>query len=145
MLKPVNLTEHTQLSHVELLPGDKLLLTLKVQIAGGNEVIFSLQLDIVAKPVIPAPEAGYALLRLRPDQSVECTRFAYGPQASRIELVNPDDLLQEVVRRRAVFQWMDSIRRQSQIDGPLSQIRGYALQKITYSGSSYFPQNDPVI
>jgi DNA invertase Pin-like site-specific DNA recombinase len=32
------------------------------------------------------------------------------PAASRMELVNPDDLLGETVRRRAVFEWLDTNR-----------------------------------
>lgn len=93
-------------------------------------VEFSLGVQIVARPVVPAPEAGYALLRRQGD-AVECVRFAWAPQSTRIELLNPDDLTKEIVRRRAVFQWTDSARtnRESR----------YALQKITHAGATHFP------
>ena len=69
-----------------------------------------LDVPIVAKPVIPVPEAGYALLRKNPDSLVECVRFAFSPAASQIELVDPNDLHRQTVRRRAKFLWRDTLR-----------------------------------
>lgn len=90
---------------------------------------------IVAAPVMPAPEAAYALLRhqtRRGRSQVECARFAWGPAPTRVELVCPDDLRAEIVRRRAVFQW-------SSVARPASGA-GYALQKITPTGATHIPQ-----
>ena len=106
----------------------------KVNNQGSTEVAISLKLDIVREPVTPVTSAGYALLRQ--DQAgstkyVMCTRFAWGPAASRVELVNPEDLRKEIVRRRAVFQWSDAVRPGSAI--------GYKLQKITPTGSTHVP------
>jgi hypothetical protein len=110
-------------------PGDSLTLELKVG-PSDRRLSIPLRVDIVAKPVIPAPEAGYALLR-RQSAAVECARFAWGPQASRVELLNPDDLKREIVRRRAVFQWTDSTRSNREVN--------YAVQKIAASGATHFP------
>ena len=91
-----------------------------------------LEVRIVETPVIPAPEAAYALLRWQHDKSqVECVRFAWRPNASRVELVCAEDLRTEVVRRRAVFQWRDSVRP--------TTLNGYAIQKIAMNGSTHFP------
>jgi hypothetical protein len=53
------------------------------------------------------------------------------PPASRIELVPSGDLKTQVVRRRAVFQWQDSVRPDIN--------ESYAIQKITQIGSTHFP------
>jgi hypothetical protein len=98
-----------------------------------------LTVDVVAEPVTPAPEAAYALLRrqtIGTQAQVECVRFAWGPPASRIELVNPGDLRKEVVRRRAVFQWTDTARAQA--------ATGYAVQKIARTGATHFPTPDVI-
>ncbi|NJO66852.1 MAG: hypothetical protein HC832_05220 [Leptolyngbyaceae cyanobacterium RM1_405_57] len=54
-----------------------------------------------------------------------------GPIPSQVELVNADDLRTEVVRRRAVFRWTDSVRPNTAVS--------YAIQKITQTGSTHFP------
>ena len=116
-------------------PGDVLQFKLTVKEAGEPVNIF-LKVDIVADPVVPVPQAAYGLLRkqdVEGEIQVECVRFAWSPQASRIELVCPDDLRTEVVRRRAVFQWRDTIRD----DG---RLQGYAIQKIASNGSTHFPE-----
>jgi hypothetical protein len=98
------------------------------------ELLVQIDVDIVADPVIPAPEAAYALLRqqtLGGMEQVECTRFASGPNASRIELIAKDDLLVGVVRRRAVFQWRDVARTDT--------ATGYAVQKIVTNGATHIP------
>ena len=101
----------------------------------STEHIF-LIVDIVAEPVIPVPEAAYGLLRWQSGEQalVECVRFAWNPAPVRIELVCPDDLRSELVRRRAIFQLADSVR-----PGALA---GYAVQKITQTGSTHFPEPD---
>jgi hypothetical protein len=115
-------------------PGDQL--QIELAIPGADAVYLSV--EIVARSVIPAPEAAYALLRRQPGENgaVSCPRFAWRPNASRIDLVCPDDLRAGVVRRRAVFQWTDSVRPGSlPEDGS-----GYAVQKIAQNGSTHFPQ-----
>jgi hypothetical protein len=99
-----------------------------------EDSIVQIDVDIVADPVIPAPEAAYALLRQQTiggQVQVECTRFAWGPNASRIELIAKDDLVVGVVRRRAVFQWRDVARS--------GTVSGYAVQKIATNGATHIP------
>ena len=100
------------LSGNPLVPGDTLVIALTVHVAGAALTnIAVLNLPIVAEPVNPVPEAGYALLRkTNPDGLVECVRFAFSPEAARIELTNPNDLHKQNVRRRATFQWQDTLR-----------------------------------
>jgi hypothetical protein len=94
-----------------------------------------LTVNIVPQPVVPVPEAAYALLRRQTRagrDEVECVRFAWSPEPARVELVAPLDLLSEIVRRRAVFQWSDTVRPAT---GPR-----YALQKIAPSSSTHVPR-----
>jgi hypothetical protein len=101
---------------LNLRPGDALEIELTVNPEDPfrhEKVVISLKLDIVREAVTPVSSSAYALLRRKgiADLSpVECVRFAWGPNASRVELVNPADLRTGVVRRRAVFQWTDSVR-----------------------------------
>ncbi|GAB4515274.1 MAG: hypothetical protein OHK0046_18510 [Anaerolineae bacterium] len=129
-----------------LRPGDKLQVMLTIQQAAPflspandrrttfakTEIV--LTLDIVELPVIPVPQAGYAMLHrqiVESRQEVECARFAWMPEPSRVELINADDLRTEVVRRRAVFHWFHAARA-------LRESR-YAIQKIALNGSTHFP------
>jgi hypothetical protein len=131
-----------------LSPGETLVLTLKlagtppappppIAVAIPPDFTLSLNLPIVAEPVNPVPEAGYALLRgsapsgKTPDSFLECVRFAFSPDASRIELIDPNDLRRQNVRRRAVFLWRDTPR--------VGRSCVYAIQKITTGGSTHFP------
>ncbi len=123
---------------LQLIDGDTLQLKLTVKVEEAQPEIF-LNVSIVEEPVIPVPEAAYALLRWQKidgEIQVECVRFAWGPEASRIELVCPEDLRTEVVRRRAMFQWNDSVR--------VGMVEGYAIQKITPTGSTHFPSPEPL-
>ncbi|HEY0734357.1 MAG TPA: LamG domain-containing protein [Herpetosiphonaceae bacterium] len=118
---------------IKLVPGDDL--------AGWDDyerpavaLIAQIDVDIVAEPVIPVPEAAYALLRrqfLGGQAQVECVRFAWCPNASRIDLISKDDLPLGIVRRRAVFQWHDVVR--------IGTVDGYAVQKIAYNGATNVP------
>jgi len=133
---------HTRLSW---LPGDQLILTITLHQEPDNPFLSSstttkivLSVPIVDERLVSAPEAAYALLRFQEIEGrreVECVRFAWGPSASRIELVCADDLRGEVVRRRAVFQWQDSVRP--------GTLKGYALQKLSPAGSTHFPTAEP--
>ncbi|HEY9695923.1 MAG TPA: hypothetical protein V6D10_01440 [Trichocoleus sp.] len=99
----------------------------------NQENLVVLKVAIVADPVIPVPQAAYALLRQQQNSSVcvECVGFAWSPAASRIELVSSEDLKAQVVRRRAVFKWQDSMRSNRNVK--------YAVQKITQTGSTHSP------
>jgi hypothetical protein len=116
-------------------PGSKLQFDLAVPVntPGGVPAEVTLLVDIVAEPVTPALESAFALLRGggKLTDPVECVRFAWGPLPERIELVSPDDLMHEIVRRRAVFHWSDTIRIGTQPT--------YAIQKIAPFGSTHFP------
>jgi hypothetical protein len=90
--------------------------------------IVTVRVQIVAAPVTPAPQASYALFR-KNGNAVECLRFAWSPAATRIELVNPDDLRGETVRRRAIFAWFATDR-----PGRTTQ---YAVQKAASGGSTH--------
>jgi WD40 repeat protein len=141
---------------LRLQPGDTLQLKLKILSPSGtapgsacdnfkesvaDPTDLFLSVKIIEEPVIPVPEAGYALLRAAQAsaEAVECSRFAWSPQASRIELINPEDLRQEIVRRRAVFNWTDSVRPVITDAKENGQLPRYALQKITQTGSTHFP------
>ncbi|MGC4952340.1 LamG-like jellyroll fold domain-containing protein [Actinomadura citrea] len=115
-------------------PGERLRLVLHVDSGPVKPVVAQLDITIVEAPVIPTTEAAYALLRRQTagDHTyVECVRFAWGPEAQRVELVNPADLRTEVVRRRAVFQFTDSTRPE--------RAESYTVQKISQTGSTHIP------
>lgn len=133
VLKPLSLTEIQRNSNVQLQAGDTLQFKLTITVGSSTVSVF-LQVTIVDTPVTPVPEAAYALLRhqvLNGKPQVECVRFAWSPEATRVELVCPEDLRTDVVRRRAVFHWQDSVRS--------GTVRAYAIQKITQTGATYFP------
>jgi hypothetical protein len=117
-----------------LQPGDRL--QLKVQFGEGKEI--SVEVDIVEEPVIPAPEAAYALLRQPKgtETVVEAARFAWNPEPARVELVCAEDLKTEFVRRRAVFHWQDAARFNPTVQ--------YAIQKIGANGSTHWPLFTPL-
>jgi hypothetical protein len=123
------LSSHSQ-TPLRLNPGERLVL--KAVFGSVKEI--SVSVDIVAEPVLPAPEAAYALLRQRLDgeaRIVEAARFAWNPEAARVEMICADDLRTAFVRRRAVFQWQDAAR-------PDPDLR-HAVQKIAASGSTHWP------
>ena len=127
-------------SNESLIPGDTLVLSLTLDPPGDKVPPVVLSIPIVAKSVIPVPSAGYALLRKYQDPTtpispVECVRFAFSPAPTRIELVDPNDLHQQLVRRRAVFQWQDTVR--------IGRAYTYAIQKIATGGSTHFPALPP--
>lgn len=113
--------------------GDTLELILTIEGLPNNKKFeIVLKLQIVEISILPVPQAAYALLRGDNISKVECVRFAWSPEPESIELISADDLLTEVVRRRAIFHWQDSVRiRENQ---PI-----YQVQKITYTGSTHFP------
>ena len=96
----------------------------------------------MTKPVTAAVEAGYALLRSYDSGAgpTECVRFAWGPLPDRIELVDPDDLLKDIVRRRAIFRWFDTVRLVPDPKDGSPRLPAYAIQKIAPFGSTHFPK-----
>jgi len=115
-----------------LVAGDTLQLLLKVKPTGLEEKTLTLDVRIVDFPVTPVNDAAYAVLR-RTGATDECARFAWGPSPGHIELVDPDDLLSQVVRRRAVYSTTDTLQRRDESE------TSYAVQKITAFGSTHFP------
>jgi hypothetical protein len=120
----------------EAQPGETLMVQLVIPGKPNNTILTSLTAEIVADPVVPAVEAAFALLRLQSvaiKSSVACARFAWSPAATRIDLLNPDDLLnRETVRRRAVFQWTDVVRK--------TRDYAYTVQKIMPGGATYISE-----
>jgi hypothetical protein len=75
------------------------------------------------------PRATKRAARIR----VRCARFAWSPFPDHIELLDPDDLLRNAVRRRAVFRWLDAI-----VPDEKKAVR-HAVQKNAASGSTHGP------
>lgn len=132
--KVFSLSDLQKRANVRLVPGDSLLISLQPDPIAGQEKApdpLELRVEIVSEPVTPVSTSGYALLRReRNKTAVECVRFAWSPQPARIELLNPTDLKNGIVRRRAVFQWLDTTR--------FSIDYQYGIQKISSSGSTHF-------
>ncbi|MBK7536807.1 MAG: hypothetical protein IPI49_15875 [Myxococcales bacterium] len=122
----------------QLADGDTLLLKLRIPVSAGaivEEASIVVAAGIVSRPVTPVPQAAYALLRrqvVASQAQVECVRFAWSPPPTRVELVCPEDLRTGMVRRRAVFLWTDTART--------ATATGFAVQKLTLSGSTHFPE-----
>lgn len=121
---------------VTLQPDDLLYIVVsKHSTRSDKKTTVELPVKIVAKPVLPPPSEGYALLREAKKEAktvVHTPRFAWSPEPSRVELINPDDLLGSAVRRRAVFRWPDSQRRSNETSR-------YRIQKIAGSGATHWP------
>lgn len=127
-------SHHSLQFKAPLAAGDKVEFTLKPKSPLDDRVTIVLSVQIVGDLVTPPPEAGYALLRRLtevPTAAVECVRFAWSPPANRIELIDPADLLRDSVRRRAVFQWYDTVRSTTSAF--------FGLQKLSPNGSTLIP------
>jgi len=137
-ITPIDLGDIQSAAKIALTPSDTLLIELDLNKTTplDDRLKVFLSVNITDQPIIPAPEAGYALLRrwrsIGRDET-ECVRFAWAPTASRIELIAASDLLQGMVRRRAVFQWRDTVRL---------GIARYTIQKIAANGSTFVPEGD---
>ena len=114
--------------------GDQLIASVAI-----GQPIASLALRIVRTDQTPAPTSAYALLR-RGRQSpaggstpVACVRYGANPPADSVEFVDPSDVFRGVVRRRAVFRWIDVVRADQR------QVL-YAIQKIDARGSTHVPE-----
>jgi outer membrane protein OmpA-like peptidoglycan-associated protein len=146
--KEINTVMNFSLSEIQadysinIIVGDSLLLVYEPTHIDGTDEIdeqwiplgavkLQLRVNIVQEPVTPVPTSAYALLKRKQGEiSVACARFAWAPKPARIELLNPLDLKTGRVRRRAVYQWTDTIRAGSSFE--------YGIQKITSSGSTHF-------
>lgn len=88
----------------QLLPGDRLKLTVN---DGDDAHILSIDVGIVAEPVLPPPAASYGLATLQHGgPAVGTTLFATAPLPQKIDLLDLlNDLVEGHVRRRALFLW----------------------------------------
>lgn len=88
----------------QLLPGDRLRLTVS---DGNDDHTLSVDVGIVAEPVLPPPAASYGLATLQQGgPAVGTALFATAPLPQKIDF--PDllnDLAEGHVRRRALFLW----------------------------------------
>ena len=126
-----------------LVSGEIIQLQLEISKTDLSEVAkVTLKVNIVVDPVVPPTEAAYALLRISETSGsnggplVECARFAWAPTATRIDLINPIDLRGELVRRRAVFQWSDSVR---------SHVQRFDLNEETLAALAQKEVSPPVL
>jgi hypothetical protein len=119
--------------------GDALNISVSIE-SGGETHTTTVRLNIVENSTLPAPSSAYALLHTRDKEQnnplqgksgVSVPRFAWSPLPLRVEMVNPDDLKGAIIRRRAVFQWTHTIRKNDDAR--------YALQKCTALGETHIP------
>jgi len=99
--------------------------------------LVSLLLDVVNRPTLPSNAAAFAVLALeRPAggaATVDTHLYAYGPEPAVIEIVDPRDLIDGLVRRRAVYMW----RSFHHFKPTVSYY--FALQKISGGGATWLP------
>lgn len=99
-----------------------------------------LLLDVVDEPILPANPSAFAVLVMAnaltksPSPTVGVHLYANGPDATVIELVDPRDLIDGVVRRRAAYLWR-SFHPFTKDD-----TQHFALQKINAVGASWLPR-----
>lgn len=123
-----------------LLPGDQLRLTMIAYDTAAPDpqkdtALVSLLLDVVAHPNLPANASAFALLHLEAGTPARTGvhLYANAPEPDGIEIVDPRDLIEGVVRRRAVYRWRSF---QDLSPGPQHY---FALQKINAVGGSWLP------
>jgi hypothetical protein len=130
---PVTLKQGQTLLPLSIEAGDVVAIGFELAGVGLTLPLMSaFELPVVAEPINPPTPRALALLRKSASGVVDCPRFAWSPKAARIELVNPDDLFQPIVRRRGVFRWIDTIRVGENVE--------YAVQAIAPSGATLIPQ-----
>ncbi len=83
----------------------------------------------------PSTTAAYALLR-RDGETVSCPRYALGPPAARIELVDRQDVFTEIMRYRAEFHWTDIVRAGTR--------PRYEMQKVSHLGETHVPSFEDI-
>jgi hypothetical protein len=99
--------------------------------------LVSLTLDVVNRPTLPSNAAAFAVLTLEQPTggaaTVDTHLYAYGPEPAVIEIVDPRDLIDGLVRRRAVYMW----RSFHHFKPTVSYY--FALQKISGGGATWLP------
>ncbi|NKK95782.1 hypothetical protein GFL95_32020 [Rhizobium leguminosarum bv. viciae] len=122
-----------------LVPEDQLQITIRSK--GSNLPLVVLRFDIVAQPDMPSNQSTFGILMLKPaERSAPVHLFAPGPDATVMELVDPLDLVEGVVRRRAIFQWRSFYRAIELLGGSnVSDRVRFALQKTNGSGGTWLP------
>lgn len=134
--------ERTGENDAGLRPGDQFRLTLMAydtpKPGKEDKVLVSLLLDVVEYPNLSANPSSFAVLLLQAKEKATDARvgvhlYANGPEASMIEIVDPRDLIDGLVRRRAVYRW-----RSFQYFTP-GLVHYFALQKINAVGGSWLP------
>lgn len=100
--------------------------------------LISLLVDVVKVPNLPANPAAFAVLTMLNAETgsavtVNTQVYANGPEAAVIEIVDPRDLIEGLVRRRAIYLWRSF---------HASRLRPrFALQKISGVGATWLPKN----
>ncbi|MGR5550684.1 hypothetical protein [Vibrio sp. DNB22_12_1] len=146
------------LDKYELLPDDILELRVILKTASSNgkenaKMHNQLFFDVVDKPLHPQNPSNFAMLQLtvikeesevkdtektdkqeqqeKPTEKYQLSAplYAASPSATILEIVDPQDLLDGIVRRRAIYQWRSFI--------PRNQTYLITVQKIAASGSSW--------
>ena len=112
---------------------------LAVTISKGDQSapLAQLVIDIIDKPSFPGNPAAFALLALRENSAEWCASaalYAQGPDPAVIEIVDPRDIIDGLVRRRALHLW-----RSFEPGKPIM-----ALQKIGDSGATWLPSDKKV-
>jgi len=100
--------------------------------------LISLFVDVVKSPNLPANPAAFAVLAMLNAETggtvtVNTHPYANGPDAAVIEIVDPRDLIEGLVRRRAIYLW------RSFHDSRLRP--HFALQKINGAGTTWLPKS----
>lgn len=128
---------------------DEIVMTLNI----GGEFSMTMSFDVVDVPLLPANPSAFAQLQLRHESldhdenergegqdehknievSLAAPLYASGPPANSIEIVDPRDLLEGVVRRRAIYQWRSFASRSLHYRN--------ALQKVSASGATWIEPN----
>jgi hypothetical protein len=122
-----------------LAPDDQLELAIMCQ--GSKLPLVVLRFDVVVRPDMPSNQSAFGVLMLKPAiRAVSVHLFSAGPDATVLELVDPLDLVEGVVRRRAIFQWR-SFQPSSELrdgQGKTAPVR-FALQKTNGVGGTWLP------
>jgi len=123
--------------------GDQLVVTLVTDAGDEAGELARLSFDIVARPLLPANPSAFAVLALRSagdpltPKRVSVPLYASGPPARSVELVDPRDLIDGLVRRRAIYQWR-GFEQLTELLAQPSMLR-FAVQKINSVGGSWLP------
>ncbi len=94
------------LPRADLKPGDRIALTVTPPQAYAAEKSLSVDIGIVAEPVLPPPAAVFGLATLRASPAVGCSLYATAPLPQTVDFPHLiEDLMAGHVRRRGLFLW----------------------------------------